>query len=151
MFPVARSGGLRISFCWRCRRGAAFSSSSVATTSHPNPPLNLDPSLKAFLKDVDISLAHTRTRPLPPRKELDAIPVEPKLAEDALAEEDVQDEYSQRKSPAAHFGSQQIGAVIIPSELQNSINVMISGAGYASCHRAYINLWFRVESSPAAQ
>lgn len=32
-----------------------------------------------------------------------------------------------RKSPAARYGSRQIGAVILPNQLQNAINALISG------------------------
>lgn len=128
MFLVVRSGGLRVSLSWRRRHASPFSSSSLTSASHPNPPLHLDPSLKALLKDVDISLTHSRTHPPPQRKELEVLPIDKETNGKSLDEEDAQDEYTQRKSPAAHFGSQQIGAVIIPTQLRNSINVMISGA-----------------------
>lgn len=128
MFPVARSGGLHVSLCWRLRHASPFSSSSFTSARHPNTPLHLDPSLKALLKDVDISLTHSRTHPPPQRKELEVLPVDKEETNGKpLDEEDAQDEYTQRKSPAAHFGSQQIGAVTIPIQLRNSINVMISG------------------------
>ena len=44
-----------------------------------------------------------------------------------LDEEDEYERSGERKSPAAFYGSQQIGQVILPNQLQNTINVLISG------------------------
>jgi hypothetical protein len=35
-----------------------------------------------------------------------------------------------KKSPAAYFGSQGIGTVVIPSELRKSISLLISGQSF---------------------
>jgi hypothetical protein len=49
-----------------------------------------------------------------------------------------------RKSPAATFGSYGIGSVILPLELQNSINLIISGAHISTTtSRCKLNLDFR--------
>ncbi|KAJ4485621.1 mitochondrial small ribosomal subunit Rsm22-domain-containing protein, partial [Lentinula aciculospora] len=102
-----------------------------------NPSLNLDPSLKALLKDVDISLTRHKTS-VPSHRELDIIPSEP-FEESPIAIWDVgisvsEEESLDRKSPAAIFGSQGIGAVILPLELQNSINLLISESDKTLLH-----------------
>jgi len=91
----------------------------------------LDPSFKVLLKDIDISLhkaRHTQVdngRSL--LRELEEFP-DDSLENDVQPEdEDSLEPRALRKSPAAHFGSQKIGAVVIPSELQESIETLISG------------------------
>jgi hypothetical protein len=131
MFLVARSAGFCLSRFSRCPNGSAFLKSF---SSHPNPPLDLDPSLQALLKDVDVSLSHSASKaPLtPPQRELEALPIEDAEEGALTPDEETSDRSSQRKSPAALFGSQQIGAVVLPPQLQTSINLLISGAGYDS-------------------
>ncbi len=101
-----------------------FSSSAKA---QPNPRLDLDPGLQTLLQDVDMALhSHTKKRK-PLLHELEIIPSE---REEALV---IPEDYDQkagdlpRKSPAALFGSQQIGAVVLPLELQDTIQRLISG------------------------
>jgi hypothetical protein len=98
-------------------------------STQPNPPLDLDPDLRVLLKDVDVSLKRSKTRSQSPRQELEAYPIKD-LEQNSLTPDEELSEYAQRKSPAAHFGSQQIGAVVLPPQLQTSINLLISGAKY---------------------
>lgn len=102
---------------------ANFTTSSCSK-AHINRPLNLDPGLRTLLKDVDISLKNYKAAPPTTRRELDVISSDLELPADDLEETDV---YEGRKSPAAQFGSRRFGAVVLPLELQNSINLLISG------------------------
>lgn len=125
-----RSSSFRLSLFWHCCKNPALSLSLKFFSSNPNPPLDLDPSLQALLKDVDISLSRGKTRPPLPRRELEAFPIEG-LENTAIQIDEGLSDHEKRKSPAAHFGSQQIGAVILPPQLQTSINLLISGTRYA--------------------
>ncbi|KAG5645336.1 hypothetical protein DXG03_006398 [Asterophora parasitica] len=51
----------------------------------------------------------------------------------------------ERKSPAAHYGSQRIGAVILPNQLQNSINAMIAESNKVQLHSDAKRLFFDEE------
>ena len=116
---------------------SAFSSSTPKNSLRP--PLNLDPSLQALLKDVNISLKQAKVEGPPPiaMRELevleDILPVHRELSMDDWApldfsENKIHSEQSEeRKSPAALFGSQRIGMVILPLELQSAINILIAG------------------------
>lgn len=128
MFTTARTRYLRSSLL-KLRSARSFSQTAFIA-SQPNPPLNLDPSLQALLKDVDISLSrHNITPPAPPR-ELDVVPFdhsnEVSVTDNAENADGDEAEFN-RKSPAALFGSQRIGAVVLPVEFQNAINVLIAG------------------------
>lgn len=96
-----------------------------------NSALNLDPSLQALLNDVDISLTRHKVA-LHSHRELDVIPSET-IEDSAIVAQDSEHSASEeaesleRKSPAAIFGSQGIGAVVLPLEMQNSINLLIAG------------------------
>ncbi|TFY79446.1 hypothetical protein EWM64_g4571 [Hericium alpestre] len=97
----------------------------------PNAPLDLDPSFKALLQDVDMSLQHhkhpqARTGHATPR-ELEIWPEETVDQEASDLEEYEGESRGSRKSPAASFGSRKIGAVVLPHELQESITTLISG------------------------
>ena len=114
---------------------ARYASNSAVSSHHPNAPLELDPAFQALLRDVEISLRNK----LPPNtsgghgpRELEVFPQDPDTTLDYLtsAELDAQDEgfgKEHRKSPAAAFGSQRIGAVALPPELQSSIERMVAG------------------------
>ncbi|KAJ3721945.1 mitochondrial small ribosomal subunit Rsm22-domain-containing protein [Lentinula raphanica] len=95
----------------------------------------LDPSLQALLKDVDISLARHKNSNPHTHRELDIIPSE-SIEEGLIATRGREDSDSEdslaRKSPAAIFGSQGIGTIVLPLELQNSINVLISDSDKTS-------------------
>jgi hypothetical protein len=84
--------------------------------------------MQALLKDVDMSLLSHKKGPAPARRELDIIPSEGDLNVVSETERETDAaEYEGRKSPAAHFGSSRIGSVVLPLELQHSINLLISG------------------------
>jgi hypothetical protein len=100
-------------------------SSAHSHNTHARSKLELDPSLEALLKDVDISLQNYKTQHK--HRELDVLEISEDLKDTELDEEPSEDEgYLGRKSPAAHFGSDKIGSMVIPHELQNAINELIS-------------------------
>lgn len=125
------------------RATSNFSSSPVITADHPNEALDLDPSFRALLRDVDISLHKQKqnphaaaSHPRPASRELEAFPAELEEVVDAVGGDVLEDLgevddhmglRDARKSPAALFGSQSIGQVVLPLELQNSINLLIAG------------------------
>ncbi|KAF8079067.1 mitochondrial small ribosomal subunit Rsm22-domain-containing protein [Lyophyllum atratum] len=133
---LARRPGL-----WFCSRRPFGSNFSRTFTGHPNPPLDLDPGLQAVLNNGDMSLAKGRTNK--PFKELEVVPVEEQLEVAANSEVDgeISDYSSERKSPAAHYGSQQIGAVILPNQMQNAINAMISDSNKVQLHSDAMRLF----------
>jgi hypothetical protein len=112
---------------------------SCAPKNSLRPRLNLDPSLQALLKDVDISLKQAKVESPPPiaMRELEVLngisPMQHEISMDDWApldfsENKTESEQSEeRKSPAALFGSQRIGMVILPLELQSAINLLITG------------------------
>jgi len=117
-----------------------------AFSSSLRPPLNLDPSLRALLKDVDISLkqAKVETPPAIAMRQLevlDDVPLHREISTDDWAPMDISEnrmeseQGEERKSPAASFGSQRIGMVILPLELQSAINLLIAGThtGWKRC------------------
>lgn len=128
------SVALRILAHTTSHAGLPFSTSAVSASTQLNTALNLDPSLKALLRDVDISL--TSHKQIPARRsprELQAFAVE-ELEEtvdvDVTVEdpfEDSSERHEHRKSPAARFGSKKIGAVVLPAELQASVTALING------------------------
>jgi hypothetical protein len=101
-----------------------------------NPPLNLDPVFEALLSDVDISLKN-HMKGSPKHKELEIVTgVDSGLLNGLSLTEwssmeinaDLDDvERESRKSPAAIFGSNQIGSVILPQELRSAVEAIISG------------------------
>lgn len=124
------------------RKSAQFS-----TSTEPNKPIELDPALQALLQDADKSLTHFKVkrskrrsskeinleRDTTSRKELEIVSrtvtkrddVDETLLE--AGEEDTVFPRSERKSPAASFGSRQIGTAILPYEMQQSVMALISG------------------------
>lgn len=108
----------------------SFSTSAAAASTQPNAALDLDPTLKALLQDIDISLtSHKHVVAKRPPRELEPVAIEyPEEAEDAeVFVEDHSERGEHRKSPAARFGSKKIGAVVMPTELQKSITTLIDG------------------------
>ena len=111
---------------------AAFNSS--APNNLLRPPLDLDPSLQALLKGEDITLKHTKVLPRAIR-ELEVIDnltlMEHQISLDDWKPMDIYDTIigrsGERKSPAALFGSQRIGMVVLPSELHSAIKQLIAG------------------------
>ena len=110
-------------------RALRFLRCSSSTSHQPNAPLDLDKSFRAILRDVDNSIAEqklNRHHSLPDIHELTAYPTGLEVAE-LTHEEEEGNTRAQRKSPAAHFGSQQLGVVVIPQELKQTISALISG------------------------
>jgi hypothetical protein len=101
-----------------------------STSSHqPNAPLELDKSFRAVLRDIDNSFSEqklNRHHSLPDIHELTAYPTDSEATELAH-QDDEENARAPRKSPAAHFGSQRLGAVVIPQELKGTISALISG------------------------
>ena len=116
----------------------------MACSHQPNAPVELDPSYDALLKDADMSILRHKTwqvttdtpRPhaIPPR-ELEVVSIDPLddylSSEELDTQEGVRHGRESQKSPAALFGSQHIGAVVLPFELQQSIARLISGTPMA--------------------
>jgi hypothetical protein len=113
----------------RSSRALRFLRFSSSSSYQPNAPLDIDKSFRALLRDIDSSIAEqklNRHHALPEIHELTAYPTDSEVTE--LAHQDNEESArAQRKSPAAHFGSQQIGAVVIPQELKQTISALISG------------------------
>ncbi|KAF8899156.1 mitochondrial small ribosomal subunit Rsm22-domain-containing protein [Infundibulicybe gibba] len=99
----------------------SFSSAAAVCSSQPNEPLHLDPSLQALLKDIDVSLLGQKEASAKSPRELE-------ILDHSLTQEPVEnpEENVGRRSPAARFGSHSIGAVVLPFQLQSSINLLIS-------------------------
>ncbi|KAK7007022.1 3-methyl-2-oxobutanoate hydroxymethyltransferase [Favolaschia claudopus] len=126
---------------WNLRQSytSSFRTSSAAYSSI-NPRIDLDPALRNLLRDVDMSLGGKKKHGNPSvthKRELEEYPellqdnvastvsISSELSTPEVDDWDHQDSVS-RKSPAALFGSYGIGSVILPLELQNSINLIIS-------------------------
>ena len=119
------------------KRSFSFTPKNCTT---PNAPIDLDPSLRELLRDVDLSLLKHKTRrgstgltDTPSHRELEVFPNDPSPDVDYLTAEELDgevetNEKEHRKSPAALFGSLRIGAVILPLELQGAITKLIAGA-----------------------
>jgi len=132
---MLRSGRLLpvVSGCLPSTSRSFASSATRPGHAQPRKRLDLDPSLEALLKDVDMSLMSQKHMNEVAHKELDVLPT--KFVEDDHEEElDVgnedrpDDQYSgRRKSPAAQFGSQHIGAVVVPMDLQRAIGKLVQG------------------------
>ncbi|KAH7922862.1 Rsm22-domain-containing protein [Leucogyrophana mollusca] len=131
-----------------------FSTSAVAASTQPNAALELDPTLKALLQDVDISLTSTKHRtgeqPRQPR-ELHAYAIEDPSEDDTfdvevLGNEEPSERRAERKSPAARFGSQGLGAVVLPQELQQSVEALIAASDKTQLHSDAKRLFFDSET-----
>ncbi|KAG6380818.1 mitochondrial small ribosomal subunit Rsm22-domain-containing protein [Boletus reticuloceps] len=128
-----------------CSTRPGISASSSAAGSHagpqPKPSVTLDPSLKSLLHgvDSDMSLMSKHKGAEEPIstsvRELEAlendkggIDIEDySIEESARRRED-------RKSPAARFGSDGIGIVVLPSELQRTVTALIEGTNKTLLH-----------------
>lgn len=113
---------------------ARWSSNITSSSHHPNAPLDLDPAFQALLRDVEMSLQKAASAgPAAGPRELEVSPHDPDATVDYLtsAEIDARDDdiggRGHKKSPAALFGSQRIGAVVLPHEMQESIQQMVAG------------------------
>ena len=127
---------LRVLSCSTRSKVFAFSSTAGAhVASQPKPSLTLDPSLKSLLHDVDISLMpkHKGEPTSTSARELQALENEEGEVEyynldlgDYPIEEPARHRRD-RKSPAARFGSDGIGTVVLPPELQRTVTALIEG------------------------
>ncbi|EIW64053.1 mitochondrial 37S ribosomal protein RSM22 [Trametes versicolor FP-101664 SS1] len=136
---------------------ARWASTSAAPSHQPNAPLDLDPAFQALLRDVEMSLTNkVKYEASNVPRELEVYPHDPDAAEDYLtpAELDAQDEgiggQERRKSPAAFFGSQRTGAVVLPFEMQSTIGRMVAASDKPQLHRDAKRLFFD-DSSPRTE
>lgn len=121
-----------------------FSSTEVVALHHPKAPVDLDPSFRDLLRDADMSiLKHTARQGSLldgqvslTHQELEVYPPEASPEFDYLTSEELDalendsSERRERKSPAALFGSQRLGAVVLPDELQATVSRLISGESF---------------------
>ncbi|KAJ7508658.1 Rsm22-domain-containing protein [Mycena galericulata] len=141
MFCATRYGRLRAVLKRPSAIVSLFGSSVPVCSPQVRPPIDLDPALRDLLRDVDMSLGgnkRSRAHHLPPKRELEEFPeLRPdtlvstgvtvsELGDLEFSESQPEEDTVGRKSPAADFGSRSIGAAILPLELQNSINLIIS-------------------------
>ena len=107
----------------RALRAISFLRSSPFSSHQPNAPLDIDESYRSILEDIGNS---RKLNAIPHRHELIAYPIdsEPSTVTHLDDEPNIP---MDRKSPAALFGSQRIGSVVIPQELQQAISGLISG------------------------
>ena len=110
-------------------RTVPFLRFSSFSSHQPNAPLDLDKSFRGILRGIDNSISEHKLNRHPPPPDIHELSV---YATDSqpteLAREDGEENpRAERKSPAAHFGSQQLGAVVLPQELKQSISALISG------------------------
>ncbi|KAF5332576.1 hypothetical protein D9611_005065 [Ephemerocybe angulata] len=100
--------------------------------------------MQALLKDIDISLQNHKAQPQPVPRELEALSIEPQ-EEQALGEEFLEYGHDMhRKSPAALFGSQRIGAVVIPTELQAAVTSVINNSDKSQLHSDALRLFAKL-------
>lgn len=131
----------------------------------PNFPLDLDPSYQRLFNDIDISLKKSRLQQTTTHRELEIIPGEstafvndlsvkdwtPLDVEDQPFLQEDSEDREHRKSPAAVFGSKQIGTVVLPQELQKVINLLISGQYFPNRYKLPGAKSFRWQQVPASQ
>ncbi|XP_006454221.1 hypothetical protein AGABI2DRAFT_182202 [Agaricus bisporus var. bisporus H97] len=113
-------------------RAPAFSSLSRPGPTQPNTRLDVD--LDILLRNVDTAL---RGAPRGQRKtpqELEVVSSHPSEAEHADVDHDGEGDELPRKSPAAMFGSQQLGQVVLPLELQDAIQRLIAESNKSQLH-----------------
>ncbi|KAL1739148.1 mitochondrial small ribosomal subunit Rsm22-domain-containing protein, partial [Schizophyllum fasciatum] len=105
---------------------------NAAAAAAPNPRMHLDPTLQALLRDVDISLTSPQAKAkykAPKKRELEVFPQDGTVVDvEPFEEEEIEDERLHRKSPAAKFGSERIGSLVLPHELQREINLIVADA-----------------------
>lgn len=128
----------------RPKISAFASTTSVHVAPQPRPSLPLDPSLKSLLHDIDISLmAKHKGAEVPTSasaRELEAL--ENDVGEIEYYDMDHEDHPTEeparrredRKSPAARFGSDGIGAVVLPQELQRTVTALIESMFFCCSH-----------------
>lgn len=117
---------------------AALYSSACISRSRPNPRIDVDPDLQMLMQDVDMALNKHLKRE---QQQLEIISREEEKEgeKEADFEDDGYEPQSNlhRKSPAALFGSQRVGAVVIPQEMQDIIQRLFSGNCSCSTNHKY--------------
>lgn len=118
-----------------------LSTSRVTRSQGPNARLELDQSFNEFMKSssdmrswkaqTDRGTSHVENTQHSPR-ELEVYPEDHLTSDRYLSPEELdsleaEDEKHSRKSPAALFGSQRHGTIVVPLELQRTITKLISG------------------------
>jgi len=109
----------------------------------PNAPLDLDPSLQNLLRGADMAMAHRLNvhypKEGPPGHRRMELVEQGGITSTSWVEEEEEEELSSRgsrKSPAAEFGSRNIGAVVLPTQLQESVTRLIESAFLSSYYHA---------------
>ncbi|KAI0692972.1 mitochondrial small ribosomal subunit Rsm22-domain-containing protein [Cytidiella melzeri] len=118
-----------------------LSTSKVLRSQVPNARLEVGPSFEEFMKnasDMGSWKAHSET-PRRAARELEVYPDDPLATQDYLSFEeldlmDTAEDKHTRKSPAARFGSQRHGTILLPLELQGAVTKLISGSDKPMLH-----------------
>lgn len=147
MLNISRTATRRVS-----RTSISVQNAFRAYTSHigssvePNAPLDLDPSLRALLKDADMSL-RTSVRKMKKDasskeiRELEVLELDQTWdGEQPLREDEQVYERTERKSARATFGSRRIGSVFIPDQMKKSIEKIINGSLLRRLRNIYLIL-----------
>ncbi|KAH9081796.1 Rsm22-domain-containing protein [Lactarius deliciosus] len=109
----------------RALRAVSFLRSSPFSTHQPNAPLDIDESFRTILQDIGDSVLDQKLNAPPRVHELTVYPTDSEPV-DLTHLDDEPHAPIERKSPAALFGSQRLGAVVVPQELQQTISGLIS-------------------------
>ncbi|KAI9511726.1 Rsm22-domain-containing protein [Russula earlei] len=112
----------------RTLRAITFLRFSPYTSYQPNAPLDIDKSFRTILQDIDASIVEQKLRGHHPRPDVHELTVYPTGSQptELVRQDGEEDVRAERKSPSALFGSQQLGVVAIPQELQQTISALIS-------------------------
>jgi hypothetical protein len=136
--------GLSVMICIRhgtrrALRAISFLRSSPLSSHQPNAPLDIDESFRTILQDIGNSVVDQKLNVHAHRHELTAYPTDSETGEPTHLDDEAHTSMD-RKSPAALFGSQRIGAVVIPQELQQTISGLISGENAATFIGLHVHL-----------
>ncbi|KAL4070558.1 mitochondrial small ribosomal subunit Rsm22-domain-containing protein [Scleroderma citrinum] len=124
----------------------ALSSSATTRGAHPNPPVTLDPTLKTLLEGVDLSVSSHKKKAegelhSQPLRELEPfqddngdVAYYNNIDEEGDAFMEPTQHREDRKSPAARFGGNSIGSVVLPPELQRAIISLINDSDKSQLH-----------------
>ncbi len=110
----------------RALRTISFLRSSSFSSHQPNAPLDIDESFRTILEDIGDSGLDRKLNVPRTMHELTVYPTTDSELVKSIHLNDEPPTSIKRKSPAALFGSQQLGAVIIPQELQQRVFALIS-------------------------
>ena len=116
----------------------------------PNASLDLDPSLQDLLRSADMNMArgfnpHHPKEELPSRRHMELVEQEVTTSTNWIEGEEDFGSRGSRKSPAAEFGSRNIGAVVLPDQLQESVTRLIESA-FSSSSLLFCELKILLES-----